>query len=190
MDFPSSRRKEHYYRHVKRCGTQEHQVKCLYCGKIFGRKDDMKRHMKKKHLEQSGETFVCNTCQKTFHYEKNLSIHQRTCGKAASKKFKCPHLDCSKLFTRKAMMERHRDRDHQTGGGLKRKVEDTEEMKKKYRKGDDDDPSLTVSLEDDVLANACNAVQRQLAYQEQIGGSAKSREPGRFEFKPVCGPRQ
>ena len=51
-------------------------------------------------------------------------------------------------------MEHHRDRDHQTGGGLKRKVEDTEEMKKKNRKGDDDDPSLTVSLEDDVLAKA------------------------------------
>lgn len=102
--------------------------------------------MKKKHLEQSGETFTCNACKKNFHYEKNLCIHQRTCGKAASKKFKCPHLGCSKLFTRKAMMEHHWDRDRQTSGDLKRKREDTEETKKKYKKGDDDDPSLTVSF--------------------------------------------
>ena len=47
-----------YYRHVKRCKTEQHRVKCLYCDKTFSRKDGMKRHMKKKHLDQSGET-VC-----------------------------------------------------------------------------------------------------------------------------------
>lgn len=48
------------YRHVKRCGTEQHQVKYLYCDKTFSRKDDIKRHMKKKHVEQIGETFTCN----------------------------------------------------------------------------------------------------------------------------------
>ena len=49
-----------YYRHVKRCKAVQHRVKCLYCDKTFSRKDGMKRHMKKKDLEQSGETFTCN----------------------------------------------------------------------------------------------------------------------------------
>ena len=48
------------YRHVKRCGTEQHRRKYLYCGKTFSRKDGIKRHMKKKHLEQSSETSTCN----------------------------------------------------------------------------------------------------------------------------------
>lgn len=32
-------------------------------------------------------------------------------------------------------MEHHRDHDHQTGSGLKRKVEDKEEIGKKFLKG-------------------------------------------------------
>ena len=48
------------YRHVKRCKAEHHRVKCLYCDETFSRKNGMKRHMKKKHLEQNGETFTCN----------------------------------------------------------------------------------------------------------------------------------
>ena len=62
---------------------------------------------------------------------------------------------------------------HQTGSGLKRNVEDAEEMKKKYRKGDDDD---------ELLATVGEALERQLAYQQQIGGNPLAREPKRFEF--------
>ena len=47
------------YRHAKRCKAEQHRVKCLYCDNTFSRKDGMKRDMKKKHLEQSGETFTC-----------------------------------------------------------------------------------------------------------------------------------
>ena len=49
-----------YYRQVKRSKAEQHRAKCLYCDKTFSRKDGMKRHMKKKHLEQNGETFTCN----------------------------------------------------------------------------------------------------------------------------------
>ena len=123
-----------YYRHVKRCGTEQHRMKCLYYDKTFSRKDDMKKHMKKKHLEHSGETFACTKCKKSFYYEENLITHQRACGKETLRKFNCPHPGCGKLLTRRTMMEHHRDHEHQTGSGLKRKAED-EEMGKKYLKG-------------------------------------------------------
>ena len=36
--------------------------------------------------------------------------------------------------------------------------------------------------DDAVLIEATNTVERQLAYQEQLGGSLSASEPGRFEF--------
>lgn len=50
------------YRDVKRCKTDQHRMKCLYCDNTFSRKDGMKMHMKKKHPEQSVETFICSLC--------------------------------------------------------------------------------------------------------------------------------
>ena len=124
-----------YYRHVKRCGNQEHHVQCRFCSCTFSRKDLCGRHMRKKCPEQVNKLFTGSTCQKTFRHEENLMSHQRFCGKASPKKFKCPHPGCEKMFTRKAMMEQHRDHDHQTGRGLKRKAEN-EDMGKKYLKGE------------------------------------------------------
>lgn len=40
-----------------------------------------------------------------------------------------------------------------------------------------------VNSDDEFLAAADNAIERQLAFQEQVGGSAASGEPGRLEFK-------
>ena len=125
-----------YYRHVKRCGTTEHRVSCPYCPKTFSRKDDMNKHVKQKHPTcPKPNGFRCRRCQKSFHHEENLLAHQRMCG--AVKKFKCPHPGCNKTFTRKAFMEHHRDHDHvgQSGGNLKRKASEGEEMGKKYLKG-------------------------------------------------------
>ena len=101
--------------------------------------------MRKKHSEQVNKLFTCSTCQKTFQYEENLMSHQRLCGKASPKEFKFRHPSCEKMFTRKAIMEQHRDHDHQTGRGLKRKVED-EEMGKKYLKGEVPELPETVTM--------------------------------------------
>ena len=124
-----------HYRHVKRCGTEQNRMKCLYCDKTFSRKDDMKKHMKKKHLEHSRETFACAKCKKSFHYEENLITHQRTRGKETLRKFNCPHPGCGKLFTHRTMMEHHRDHEHQTGSDFNIKAKD-EKMRKKYLKGE------------------------------------------------------
>lgn len=50
------------------------------------------------------------------------------------------------MLTRKAMMEHHRDHDHQTGSSLKRKVEDKEGMGKKSLKGEVPELPETVSV--------------------------------------------
>ena len=105
----------------------------------------MKKHIMKKHSDPpSPDEFTCLTCQKTFRHEQNLMFHQKSCGKV-TKKFKCPHPGFGKVFTRKAMMEHHRDHDHQTGSGLKRKVEDKEGMGKKYLNGEVPELPETVS---------------------------------------------
>ena len=137
--------KADYYRHVKRCGNQEHRVQCRFYPCTFSRNDLCGRHMRKKHPEQVNKLFSCSTYQKTFRHEENLMSHQRLCGKASPKKFKCPHPGCEKMFTRKAMMEQHRDHDHQTGRGLKRKAEN-EEMGKKYLKGEVPELPETVTV--------------------------------------------
>ena len=36
--------------------------------------------------------------------------------------------------------------------------------------------------DDELLAEVAENLERQLTYQEQIGGNAVAREPGRFEF--------
>ena len=41
---------------------------------------------------------------------------------------------------------------------------------------------LDVVEDDLLLANIGNTVQRQLNYQEQIGGNVAAREPGQFRF--------
>ena len=39
----------HFHRHVKRCGEEQHRVKCLHRDKTFSRGDALKRHINTAH---------------------------------------------------------------------------------------------------------------------------------------------
>jgi len=48
----------HFHRHVKRCGVQQHRVKCLHSEKTFTRNDALKRHLKKAQPESVAKVFA------------------------------------------------------------------------------------------------------------------------------------
>ena len=126
----------HFHRHVKRCGTTEHQVSCPFCPKTFTRKDNLKTHIKKKHAERSNaKEHRCENCQKTFSYEMAYQLHRGHCGKEKAKPFKCTFANCGKCFSRKSTLEHHQQHTHlsQLGGGIKRKVEESKTNVKKSK---------------------------------------------------------
>ena len=125
----------HFHRHVRRCGTSEHRVQCPYCPKMYSRKDDLKKHLKKKHAEVvSRKDYCCENCKKAFAYELALHLHEERCGKTKPKPFKCTFADCGKCFARKSTLVHHQQHAHlsQLGGGTKRKLE--EESEKEVKK--------------------------------------------------------
>ena len=103
----------HFHRHVKRCGTTEHNLQCPYCLQIFTRKDNLKTHMKKKHPQSAPlpiQGFTCDKCQKVFVYEMPFNVHQKSCGKDKPKPFQCTFSGCGKSFTRKSTLDDHQKR--------------------------------------------------------------------------------
>lgn len=60
--------------HISKIHTKEFDYNCDMCGRGFMEKYSLKEHIKKEH----GEGITCETCQKTFHSEYYLKIHQET----------------------------------------------------------------------------------------------------------------
>lgn len=54
-------------------------VQCRVCGKTFTVARNGRRHVREIHL-QATEIFTCHLCQRTFHRERSLRIHVKTCG--------------------------------------------------------------------------------------------------------------
>ena len=112
----------HFHRHVKCCGTTEHDVQCPYCPKTFTRKDNLNTHIKQKHPQPTAippPCFTCEKCQKTFCYQMAFDLHQESCGKP--KPFQCS--TCGKRFAREVTLKQHLQEHQQKGGGTKRKAE-------------------------------------------------------------------
>ena len=118
-----------FTRHVNHCGLKKYS--CGDCGKLFSRKDALKRHTYKAHPKRSSsKEFACQQCNKTFTYEATLKHHEKTCRQPKPKRFKCP--TCGKAFASKSNWKHHKKYAHQKGG--KRKRENQEESVCKRRK--------------------------------------------------------
>jgi len=147
-----------FHRHVKRCGTSKYRVSCPYCSVTFGRKDDMKKHLKKHPAPEVTQGFRCENCRKPFAYQMVLALHQEHCGKPKPKPFQCTFTGCGKCFSRKSTLEHHQVHVHlsQLGGGMKRKLEEEEHKKevKKMKLADKVDTVFTADKEVSTMKGA------------------------------------
>ncbi|XP_031178827.2 zinc finger protein 79-like [Sander lucioperca] len=83
-----------------RCTTDEKAFSCSECGKIFGWKTSLKRHM----ITHTGEKpFSCSVCQKTFTVKGSLKAHMRI--HTGERPFSCSV--CKKAFTVSGHLEKH-----------------------------------------------------------------------------------
>ena len=168
----------HFHRHVKRCGTTEHQVSCPFCPKTFTRKDNLKTHIKKKHTEgANAKEHRCENCQKTFSYEMAFDLHQEHCGKEKAKPFKCTFANCGKCFSRKSTLEHHQQHTHlsQLGGDIKRKVEE-EESKTNVKKSKIPKETLKRKLEEKESERKDKKIRERERSEKVNGVSPADRE--------------
>ena len=80
--------RRHFFRHMKRCGTFEHQVQCPQCPLTFGRKDTMQYHLRQQH-SNNPLSFSCTICGTELTSAKNLRLHVRKV-----RAFQKPCFDC------------------------------------------------------------------------------------------------
>ena len=109
-------------------------MKCLKCGKTFGRTDRYESHLKKCSTPKG---FKCKYCGKIFHQKCRYEAHVEK----ATKCVECPQTFCSRI-----MLERHRRTDHE-GQGLVFEHEQNESI------CPDSGHSQTQAYQDFVAAN-------------------------------------
>ncbi|XP_031155991.2 zinc finger protein 2-like [Sander lucioperca] len=81
-------------------GDDKESLSCFECGKRFGTKQHLKRHMK----SHTGEkAFSCSVCGKIFIQKVQLTEHMRT--HTGEKPFSCSV--CQKAFARRQHLQRH-----------------------------------------------------------------------------------
>lgn len=75
---------------------------CIYCGKRFHQKSDMKKHT---YTHTGEKPYNCTLCGKSFSQSSNLITHMRK--HSGYRPFECK--TCDKSFQRKVDLKRHRE---------------------------------------------------------------------------------
>jgi regulatory protein SWI5 len=101
---------EEVQRYISEQDPQTNKWTCLYpdCGKIFGRRENIRSHVQT-HL--GDRQYRCNGCGKCFVRQHDLKRHAKI--HTGNKPYKCP---CSAGFARQDALTRHRQRGMCIGG--------------------------------------------------------------------------
>ena len=93
---------------------------CSVCGKLFGTKSGLRRHLMNKHNiskeknSKEKKLFVCPVCEKTFIKQKHLTCHDKVHKEAKELPFPCSL--CTKSFKTNNGKRKHQRKIHHNGG--------------------------------------------------------------------------
>jgi len=93
--------------HNRDIHSNNHQLNCPDCGKLFTSKRSLVGHKKEKHSGQL-EIFPCSECGKNFSRRSNLKAHMDSIH--FGKKFPCSF--CERIFTNRSCMNLHVKKTH------------------------------------------------------------------------------
>jgi len=93
--------------HNRDIHSNNHQLNCPDCGKLFTSKRSLVGHKKEKHSGQL-EIFPCSECGKHFSRRSNLKAHMDSIH--YGKKFHCSY--CDRIFTNRSCMNLHVKKTH------------------------------------------------------------------------------